>query len=401
MMPDPPQAAPGPSAPPGGPALDLDRAAALGAALLEGFDADRRDLPWRRDRTPYRVWVAEVMLQQTRSEQAAPYFARFLERFPDVYALAAAPLDQVLRAWQGLGYYARARLLHAAARRLVEHHDGQLPADPDALRALPGFGPYTAAAVASIAFGRPAAVVDGNVERVLARLVALPVPPRSTEGRRTLAELAGALLDRDRPGASNEALMDLGATVCVPRRPRCPECPWQAACAARAAGDPERWPIRLPRPERPLLDVAAGVVWRDDRILIARRYENALMGGLWEFPGGKIEAGEAPEETCRREICEEAGIAVEVGPLLLWTRRTLTHRRLSLRFYQCRYLGGEPRPLGCSEVRWVRPAELPQFAFPTANAGILALLRDRTGPIAGQPALFAHPARDRASGPAA
>jgi A/G-specific adenine glycosylase len=373
----------------GGPAPDAPSPdyANLRRRLLEWFDRERRDLPWRRQRTPYRVWLAEVMLQQTRTEQAAPYYARFLERFPDVAALAAADLDAVLHAWQGLGYYARARQLHAAARRIVAEHGGELPDDLASLRALPGFGPYTAPAVWSIAFDQPAAAVDGNVERVISRLVTLPFAPRSTEGRRVIAGLAATLLDPECPGAFNEALMDLGATVCLPRRPRCAVCPWADACAARASGQPERWPLRLPKPEKSLLDIAAGVVWRDGRILIARRFEDALMGGLWEFPGGKIEPGETPEEACAREIREETGVEVAVGPLIVHTRRALTHRRLSLRFYSCRYLSGVATPLGCSDLLWVHPSTLDQYAFPTANAEILARLRAADGPPAAQPRL--------------
>lgn len=224
-----------------------DCIAACRSALLAHFERHGRDLPWRRSRDPYAIWVSEVMLQQTRVETVIPYYTRFLERFPTPRALADAPLESVLAAWAGLGYYRRARLLHAGARAVVAQHGGVLPGDVKALRALPGVGDYTAGAIASIAFGLPEPVVDGNVERVIARLFALRGDPRRAPTRARLWALARRFADCDRPGDVNQALMDLGATVCLPVHPRCLLCPVRRFCAAHAQGDPERYPERRPR----------------------------------------------------------------------------------------------------------------------------------------------------------
>jgi A/G-specific adenine glycosylase len=280
------------------------------ARLLAWYDAHRRDLPWRRDRDPYRVWVSEIMLQQTRVETVLPYYARFLERFPDVRALAAAPLDDLLARWSGLGYYRRARRMHAAARQVVDEHGGRFPESAGELRGLPGIGAYTAAAVASICFGAAEPVMDGNVERLAARLLAEPGDPKARGPRARLVAAAAALLDPARPGDGNQALMELGATVCTPRSPRCQRCPLREpgrgpglagepryeGCRALAAGDPEAYPPpRRRRPterQRRLL----ALVEREGRLLLFRRSEDSgLMPGLWELPWVELGTGEGGE----------------------------------------------------------------------------------------------------------
>jgi A/G-specific adenine glycosylase len=227
--------------------FDADTVAAMRAALLAHFDAHQRDLPWRRTRDPYAIWVSEVMLQQTRVETVVPYYQRFVQRFPTPQALADAPIEHVLALWSGLGYYRRARLLHQGARAVVDQHGGRVPATAEVLRTLPGVGEYTAGAIASIAFAQRAAVVDGNVERVLSRLFALRGDPRAAAGRARLWTLARAFADSERPGDVNQALMELGATVCAPVSPRCLLCPARALCAARAQGAPEEFPEKAAR----------------------------------------------------------------------------------------------------------------------------------------------------------
>jgi len=264
--------------------------------LLSWYDRVRRDLPWRRTREPYPVWVSEVMLQQTRVEVVLPYYRRFLERFPTVEALAAAGEAEVLALWSGLGYYRRARQLRAAARRVVER--GGFPQTPEGWRELAGVGDYTAAAVASICFGAPVPVLDGNVERLLARFLALAEDPKSAAARRRLRAAAAELLDPARPGDSNQALMELGATVCTPRRPSCPACPLLPGCRAAAEGTPELYPRRRPRRAREQRRVAVAVVeWRG-RVLLVRRPEgDTLLGGFWELPWAELDGGSVPAET--------------------------------------------------------------------------------------------------------
>ena len=373
--------------------------------MLAWYDAHHRDLPWRPpsasavrelpaaatapgahpagddDATagpdPYRVWVAEVMLVQTRVETVIPYYRRFLSRFPDVRSLAAAELDTVLKGWEGLGYYARARHLHRAARIVVDEHGGRVPRDAQELRALPGVGSYMAAAIRSIAFGEPDLAVDGNVRRVVSRLFDLHDPTRAD-----VAAVAGPLVAQ-RPGAVNQALMDLGATICTPRSPRCSSCPVESLCLARARDTVHLRPGRRPRRERPHHDVAVGLIWHDGRLLIARRPPEGLLGGLWEFPGGKSEPGERLEETVTREIREELGVAVEVGERVARVDHAYSHFEVTLHAFQCRYLSGAPVARGCSAFAWVEPEELDDYAFPAANRRILEWLTevaDRAAP---------------------
>jgi A/G-specific adenine glycosylase len=268
--------------------LDPKTRAGFSQRLLDWFAFEARDLPWRNDRSPYRVWLAEVMLQQTQVNTVVPYYERFLGRFPTVKALAAAPLEDVLKLWEGLGYYSRARNLHAAARQVVAQHGGQIPDSFEALLALPGVGRYTAGAVASIAFGQNVPAVDGNVRRVLARAFAVREDVSRSSTQRELEALAQRLLPPEQAGVFNEALMELGATVCTPRAPDCDRCPLRDLCRAHAAGEQASLPVKRPRKRTPHYDVAAAVtVGQDGRVLVAQRNADDMLGGLWEFPGGK------------------------------------------------------------------------------------------------------------------
>jgi A/G-specific adenine glycosylase len=336
--------------------------------LLAWYDTQRRDLPWRRTSDPYRVWIAEVMLVQTQVDTVIPYYRRFLEHFPDVQSLATADLDEVLKAWEGLGYYARARNLHKAAGILVAEHGGELPRDEKSLRALPGIGRYVAAAVAAIAFNQPVLAVDGNVRRVLSRLHDLADPSEP------ILREHGEPLVAERPGDVNQALMDLGSAICTPRSPRCEACPIESACLARANGTAAERPGRRPAKKRPHYDVAVGVVWRGDEILIAKRPAEGLLGGLWEFPGGKPEPGESLEAAVVREVGEEVGVEVEPGAKIAAVDHAYSHFEATLHAFHCRYRTGTPRPLGCQEVTWVRPQDLDRFAFPAANRRVLEQL---------------------------
>lgn len=349
--------------------------------LLAWFRTNRADLPWRRERSPYRVWLSEIMLQQTQVGTVVDYYQRFLERFPTVQALADAPLADVLKMWEGLGYYSRARNLHRAARLVVIEHDGQFPNTVEGLLALPGIGRYTAGAVASIAFGASAAVLDGNVIRVLTRLYDIPDDVSQHATRRRLWALAEDLLPAGEAGNYNEALMELGRVICKPRGPLCPECPVRGHCQAFAAGSQEDRPVKRQRSPMPHYDVTAGVIYEREepanRILIAQRPEEGLLGGLWEFPGGKQEDGESLPEALARELQEELGITVEVGDFLMRVKHAFTHFRITLHAFECRHVSGQPAALGVADFAWVTLQEMDRYAFGKADQAIIAELLER------------------------
>jgi A/G-specific adenine glycosylase len=348
--------------------------ALLRRRLLDWYERRRRRLPWRETRDPYRIWVSEVMLQQTQVKTALPYYRRFLKRFPTLRRLAGAELEEVLKLWEGLGYYARARNLHRACGQILAQHGGRVPDTWEPLRALPGVGDYIAAALLSIAFDRPHAVVDGNVKRVLARLLALAAPVNRPASHRLFQAEADRLLDRRRPGDFNQAMMELGALVCTPASPQCALCPLQRFCAAYRAGDAARYPRRVASRPLPEIQAAVGVVFKKGRVLITQRPEQGLLGGLWEFPGGKLREGESPAAACVREIKEEVNLEVVVeGPLTL-VRHAYSHFRIRLHVFRCRFAAGRVRLNGPAAHRWVRIAEIDRFAFPGANRKFIPLL---------------------------
>jgi A/G-specific adenine glycosylase len=350
--------------------VPVARRAALRRRLLAWYDASRRALPWRfpqRGADPYRVWIAEVMLQQTQVAAVIPYFERFVARFPSLAALAAAREDDVLALWSGLGYYARARNLLAAARAAVARH-GALPASLESLRALPGFGPYTAGAVASIAFAIPAPAVDGNVSRVLARLFLVDGDPGARDVRERLSAIAGALVPATRPGDFNQALMDLGATVCRKPAPACPSCPVATLCDARTAGRAAELPAPRRRPLRRELVLACAVVRRGAGLLLVRG-EGTLLGGLWQLPAVEVPRGADAAALLTASLGARFGPRASVGPAVAHARRTLTHRELALDAYACRIV--LRRELGAG-ARWAAPDELDVLGMATAMRALLA-----------------------------
>jgi len=343
--------------------------------LLAWYHASQRDLPWRHDPDPYRVWVSEVMLQQTQVATVVPFYERFLARFPDLPSLARAPLDDVLKFWEGLGYYARARNLHRAARRVVDEHAGHVPADPATFAALPGVGAYMTAAVGSIAFDTPLAAVDGNVRRVIARLYAIPDSVDRPAGVRAVQRYADELLDRTDPGGFNQAVMELGALVCRPAHPLCEECPLTIACAAFAAGNPQSYPVRDARRAVPHEKIAVGVVVDGTRVLITRRAEKGMLGGLWEFPGGKVRQDEDAAAACRREIHEETGLRVDVGERIARVAHAYTHLAVEIDVFRCNYRGGSVVLDGPTDHRWITLEETGDYAFPKANHKFMPAVR--------------------------
>jgi len=342
---------------------------ALRGALLTWYRAHRRDLPWRRTRDPYAIWISEIMLQQTRVDTVIPYYARFLARFPTVNALAAALVDDVLALWSGLGYYARGRNLHRAAGVIAREHDGALPRDEEALLALPGIGRYTAGAIRSIAYDEPAAILDGNVIRVLTRVFALAGNPKTPRVAESLWSLAARFADGVSPGDVNQGLMELGATVCTPLAPDCHVCPWRARCAARVGGESERFPEMPARKQSPVVHGVAAFVARGDgagdvtEILMVQRPGEGLLGGLWELPYTERASADEPAEALRAALMKRLGVDATIGERVSTVTHVFTHKKLLLAVYRCE-LARAPRPAASAGAwRYLRPTDLTGVAL--------------------------------------
>ncbi|QHI69581.1 A/G-specific adenine glycosylase [Tichowtungia aerotolerans] len=346
--------------------------------LLPWFAKHSRDLPWRKKRTPYRVWVSEIMLQQTRVDTVIDYYNRWMKKFPSWRALARAPQGDVLKAWEGLGYYSRARNLHAASKIISEELNGRVPCAVADLQKFPGIGNYTAAAVASLAFNQDAAVLDGNVIRVLSRLFAYGGDVKSTTGKKKLQAWADDLLVPGRAGEFNESMMELGALVCLPVAPKCADCPLQSACEAFGKGAPEKYPVGTKKKKIPHITVGAAVtVNSKGEVLIAQRLEGDMLGGLWEFPGGKQEPGETIEECIARELKEELGINTEVGDFLMTVKHVYSHFKMTMHVYCTKIRSGRPRPIHCADFRWVKIPDLGTFAYSKADLQVVGKLQGK------------------------
>jgi A/G-specific adenine glycosylase len=345
--------------------------------LLDWYRKHQRHLPWRETRDPYRIWVSEVMLQQTQVATVIDYYHRFLNRFPDISALAKAHQQSVLKLWEGLGYYARARNLHRAARLVVTDHQGRIPSDYDLFRSLPGVGGYIAAAVLSIAFDQPHAVVDGNVKRVLARLEGLDTPVNQASAHKIFQKKADRLLYQTGPGTFNQAMMEIGALVCTPRRPDCHHCPVSALCTAFRTDTVESLPHRIQRKPVPEYPVAVGVIYKKDRVLITLRPPEGLLGGLWEFPGGRLKADETPRAACLREIREEVNLDVEIIEHLAHIKHAYTHFKIRMDVFACRWTHGRVRRNGPTAHKWITINAIDTYPFPTANRKFIPLIRPR------------------------
>ncbi len=315
------------------------------------------------------------MLQQTQVATVVPYYQRFMATFPQIAALAAADPQQVLKHWEGLGYYSRARNLQKAAQRIMSVHGGRFPETFDEVRALPGIGDYIASAVTSIAFGQPHAVVDGNVKRVLARLFEISHPVNRSDAHRVFKARAESLLDRKDPATFNQAIMELGALACRPGQPRCRRCPVSDHCEAFKNGTTADFPKRQRKAPTPKIDVAVGVVFKKNRILIVQRPGEALLGGLWEFPGGRIANGEPPEAACRRHLMKKTGIRVDQAVPLTEARHAYTHFKILMAVFTCRWDGGRVRRSGPSAHAWVRLSELDRYPFHKANLKLFDAVR--------------------------
>jgi A/G-specific adenine glycosylase len=343
--------------------------------ILEWYYHNRRDLPWRGESDPYRIWVSEVMLQQTQVVTVMSYYHRFLQKFPTVLDLAAASLGEVLKVWEGLGYYARARNLHKAALEIAENYGGRFPANYADLRQLPGFGDYTAGAVAAIAFGEAVPAIDGNVKRVLARLFAIETDITRNPASQQLKKYAAALVDPNVPGDWTQALIELGAIVCLPQSPKCLLCPVNELCQASLRGIERNLPVKPTKKELPHYHVTAAVISHNGKMLIAQRPPEGMLGGLWEFPGGKQKAGETLTECLHREIQEELGLEIAVEQPITSVKHSYTHFRITLHAFYCRLVKGQPQKLGVADWRWVTLQELDTFPFPRTDLKIITVLK--------------------------
>lgn len=353
----------------------------LRKALLRWYDQNKRNLPWRDCGDSYKVWISEIMLQQTRVDQATPFFLRFINEFPTVFDLAESSQDRLLKTWEGLGYYSRARNLHAAAKEIVARFNGNLPESYTELLELKGIGPYTAAAISSICFNEYRAVVDGNVIRVLSRLYGIEDDTRSSRTLNEIQTFASELLDTERPGDFNQAVMELGATVCSPKHPSCMQCPWKHDCIAHSMVKTESIPYKSPAKKKPHHRIVIGIIENESKeILISKRPDEKMLGGLWEFPGGKAEKNEFDEDALKRELMEEVGIEVEILGRLPEIKHAYSHFSITMVPFRVRHISGEPKNLESSQIRWIKESELRTYPFPRANTKLMDILEKSFSP---------------------
>lgn len=344
--------------------------------LLQWYATNRRHLPWRETMDPYAIWVSEVMLQQTQVATVIPYYNRFMDRFPGVRHLARADLQDVLKRWEGLGYYSRARHLHRAAGVVVSRHHGKVPDDPEAFRALPGVGDYIAAAVLSIAFGRVIPVIDGNVKRVLSRLLEIDTPVNQNGSHKLFLAPAQALICPRQPADHNQGMMELGALVCRPKNPECAICPLAEACQAFRHGTIAEFPKRIAAKKIPHRHLVYGVILKKGKMLVVRRPEDGFLGGLWEFPAIPANRRQLTPQELGRTIASQTGLIIGVDRRLTRIRHAYTHFTLSADVYLCRHLAGRVRLNAPRTHRWVTLRSLMRLPTHKAIHKFLDLLKD-------------------------
>jgi len=347
--------------------------------LIAWFEEHHRDLPWRRDYSPYQIWIAEMMLQQTQVKTVLPYYHRWMKRFPDIQSVALASAEELLKYWEGLGYYLRVRNIHETAKILVDRYSCELPPDYSQIRALPGIGAYTAGAIMSLAYNESVPAVDGNVKRVFSRFFNITADINSSANLKFLWSKANELMPAGRAREFNQALMELGALICVPKNPACTVCPVVNQCESFKLDVVDARPVRRPGKKITPIEVSLGVLVNQGKVFIQRRPENGLMGGLWEFPGGKIEVGEKPEDALLREFSEELGIEVNCAYKIAMIRHSYTTFRVTLHAFLCRPQdpAQEPQLRAAVKCRWVTIQQLEQLAFPAANRKLIQMLQKR------------------------
>jgi A/G-specific adenine glycosylase len=345
--------------------------------LLKWYDANLRDLPWRDSHDAYAIWVSEVMLQQTQVQTVIPFFRNFLKSFPTIQALADANSQELLHAWAGLGYYSRVRCLQKAAQEIVKKHGGRFPETYCDLLALPGIGRYTAGAILSIAFNKPHSVVDGNVTRVVSRLFLLTEDSRTSKFKKILWNLAGQLLSRNSPGNFNQALMELGATICSPRSPTCLLCPWNTECLARREGLEEQLPRKTGRSESVESQQAVAVVGHRGRYLIVKRKGARVLRDFWEFPGCEFKQAEDLKRSLASRIRRDLGLKICLKDRLVTVKHVITKHRITVQAFLAELSPSQPTLKKNRNIRWVRLSEVDRYPFGSASMRILRVLRDR------------------------
>ena len=350
----------------------------INRGILLWYANESRPLPWRQTKDPYHIWVSEIMLQQTQVDTVIPYYHRFVTLFPTVRDLAKAPLDAVLKAWENLGYYSRARHMHAAAKHMVAHYDGNVPDTRDQLLQLPGIGDYTADAILSIAFGLPFAAVDANIRRVISRLFAIETPLEKQNTKKAITTIANRLVPKQSSGDFNQGMMDLGATVCKPQNPDCSQCPVSRFCEAFAKGLQNTLPIVKKRAPIPHYHTTAGMMTdQRGRLLLVQRPNNGLLGGLWKLPGGKQRSQESLKECLRRTVKEELGLTIQAHKEIAKVNHVYTHFRVTLHAFQCSVHAGKPETVQCQTWKWSTFAELDKFALSKVDRKILKAIHKK------------------------
>ncbi len=348
--------------------------------LLQWFRNTNRDLPWRRTYNPYHVWISEIMLQQTQMDRGVAYFLRWIKRFPDAQAVAVAEEQEILKYWEGLGYYARARNLHKAAKVIAHEFQGEVPCEYQQLLKLPGIGPYTAAAIASVAGNYDVAVIDANVTRVYARLFNIAEPVKQSQVQKRLVEIAQDLLPKGQARAYNQALMDLGGLICTPKNPSCSECPIAFSCSALQEGTVAMRPVVGPKKNVITLHKVAALILRGENIFIQQRRPDDVWGGLWEFPGGQVEEGEAGNGIVNK-IFEDTGLSVSLCKYITKVVHQYTHHKIILHCFLCTLIGEKAEPVLASacNYQWISLEKLEHFAFPAGPRKILEYIK--TNPV--------------------
>ena len=333
--------------------------------LLDWYHHTDYDFPWRHSNDPYAIWLSEVMLQQTRISTVLPYYQRWISTLPNLRSVADTHIDDILKLWEGLGYYHRARNFHRACQIIIQEYRGKIPPDHSEFSKLPGVGPYIAAAVMSIAFNIPLPAIDGNAVRVVSRLNAINT--HYPQSKKQIISLLNEIITPDDPGGFNQAIMDLGREICTSSNPSCNICPVSLYCISYVNNIVDKYPLKVQKSSRPHYYVAVGIILNNNQILISKRRESGLLGGLWEFPGGKIKINESGSDCVIREVQEELNVSVVPKSHLKQIQHAYSHFSITMDAYLCQYRCGRPKALRCADFRWVYPHEIQKLAFPSAN----------------------------------